>query len=132
MDEAQRQAAEQKAEEANELTMAQQQEDERAQTTIIDHSDPAHPREIPLTDDALGGVATQPDGVVVSDPGMDDGEVPQTLATMPMVTIQVYEDIQFIFGMGNNYDLAAGRNHRVPVAVADHLSEKGWVAFRAR
>lgn len=114
-------------EEAQREATQQRQEEHDLQNTVRDWSDPAHPQVMPLADrpmelDAGGGVllATH-----------EDEEVPSVEARTPMVVIQVYESVKFIYGMGNEYDLEAGRNESVPAYIADHLAEKGWLAFRS-
>ncbi len=111
----------------SQLTMANQAEEEHLRNTMMDWSDPKNPKEINLTDEAVEEIyadAVDADSAVLTEEG--------SLEAAPrMETIQVYEDIKFIYGYGNEYDLKAGRQEKVPVYIADHLAEKGWLAFRS-
>lgn len=58
---------------------------------------------------------------------VDDGGAVRQVEDQTQV-IRVNEDIEDVtIGAGNTYNFEAGRQYRVPKAVADHLEEKGYV-----
>lgn len=97
----------------------EQAEAEYFANTVVDYTDSEHPVEM---DVATAQNAIDAEELVVVE---DDEESEEVLPTT--IVVRAVVDVHATIGYGNRYDLVAGRQYRVPLAVAQHLDEKGVI-----
>lgn len=107
------------AEKEEQITMANVREQEAADNTAVDLTDPSHPVVI-SSDDAVRDGANFGDEIeVINDDATVVGESARWIRTN--------ETFNTTIGYGNEYNFVAGQKVKVPANVAAHLEEKGYV-----
>ena len=108
---------------ADELSLAQAQEEEDFLTQVTDLTQKAAP--VVSNEEAEVIVATP--RVVRSKQLTDELEEIEVEEVVTSRVIVLVEDLECTIGVGNNYDFKAGKQYLVPENVAQHLTLKGYV-----